>query len=130
MTLVEYYAANQEQLRKYLMGEQARLQAAIRQASVEGRRSDVDDLRSELDDINDDLDLFEAVRLNQIVAAKLALPDLPPDFREALQEGQVDLAKWQQLQGVILRTIQVAGDVAVGVGTIARLVVRYGRYLA
>jgi len=130
MTLVEYYAANQEQLRKYLTGEQARLQAAIRQAAAEGRRSDVDDLRSELDDVNDGLDLLEAVRLNQIVAAKLALPDLPADFREALQEGQVDLAKWQQLQGVIQRTIQVAGSVAVGVGTIAKLVIRYGKYLA
>jgi predicted nuclease with TOPRIM domain len=130
MTLVEYFAANQEQLRKYLMGEQARLQAAIRQASVEGRRSDVDDLRSELDEVNDGLGLLEAVRLNQIIAAKLALPDLPADFREALQEGQVDLAKWQQLQGVIQRTIQVAGAVADGVGTIAKLVVRYGRYLA
>jgi len=130
MTLVEYYAANQEQLRKYLTGEQARLQAAIRQASVEGKQTDVDDLRPQLDDINDGLDLLEAVRLNQIVAAKLALPDLPADYRETLQKGKADLAKWQELQGVIQLTIQVAGTVADGVGTIAKLVMKYGKYLA
>ena len=130
MTLVEYYATNQEQLRKYLTSEKTRLQAAIRQASVEGKQDEVDDLRPQLDDVTDGLALLEAVDLNQIVAAKLTLPELPADFRETLQKGQADLARWQALQGVVQKTIQVAGEVADGVQTIASLAMKYGKYLA
>ena len=130
MTLVEYYAANQKQLRTYLTGEKARLQAAIRQASVEGKQEEVDDLRPQLDDVTDGLALLEAVKLNQIIAAKLTFPQLPADFRETLQKGQVELAKWQALQGVIQRTIEVAGEVADGVQMIAGLAMKYGKYLA
>ena len=130
MTLVEYYATNQDQLQKYLKTEQARLQAAIHQAAVDGKQDDVDDLRPQLDDIDDDLALLEAVKLNQIVAAKLTLPDLPADFRETLQKGQADLAKWKALQGVIQKTIEVAGQVADGVQTIAALALKYGKFLA
>ena len=130
MTLVEYYQANKDQLRQYLMGEKARVEGAIRQASVDGKMDVVDDLRPELDEIVDDIGLADAVALNQIVAAKLALPDLPPDFRVALQNGKADLARWQALQGAIAKSIAIAGQVADGVQTIAALAIKYGKFLA
>ncbi len=130
MTLVEYYAANEAQLRKYLAGEKARLDTAIRQASVDGKQDVVDDLRPERDDVVDDLALMDAVELNCIVAAKLVLPDLPPDFRETLEKGKADLARWQALQGALQRSIEIAGQVADGVQTLAALALKYGKYLA
>ncbi len=130
MTLVEFYAANQDQLRNKLTAEKTRLQVAIRQASAQGKQDEVDDLRPQLDDVTDGLALLDAVKLNQIVAAKLTLPDLPPDFRTTLQQGQADLAKWQELQGVLQKTIQVAGQVADGVQTIAALAIKYGKFFA
>jgi len=87
------------------------------------------ELRPQLDDVNDDLALLDTIVLRDIVAARLTLPSLPPNFREILANGEADLRRWQQLQGVIQNTIAVAGAVAEGVSTMAALVMKYGKFL-
>ena len=129
MTLLDFYSANQRALRGVLEGERRRLDGQIRQAAVDRRMDAVDELRPQLDEINDDLALLEAIVLKDIVAAQLKLPSLPANFREILAEGEADLKRWQQLQGVIQKTIAVAGTVADGVSTMAKLVIKYGKFL-
>ena len=129
MTLVEFYSDKQRKLREHLEGERTRLEVLIRQAAIERRMDAVDDLRPQLDDISDDLALLETVVLNDIVAARLTLPSLPRNFRQILEKGEADLKRWQQLQGALQKSIAVAGTVADGVSTMAKLVVKYGKFL-
>ncbi len=129
MTLVEFYSASQKTLRETLEEERRRLDGRIREAAVERRMDEVDELRPQLDDVNDDLALLDTIVLRDIVAARLTLPSLPPNFREILANGEADLRRWQQLQGVIQNTIAVAGAVAEGVSTMAALVMKYGKFL-
>lgn len=129
MTLLDFYTANQTALRAGLDGERRRLDRRIREAAVDRRMDEVDELRPQLDDVNDDLALLDLIVLKDIVAAKLTLPSLPPDFPEILARGEADLQKWQQLQGALQKTIAVAGAVAEGVSTMAKLVMKYGKFL-
>ena len=129
MTLLDFYTANQKTLREALEGERRRLDHQIRDAAVDRRMDEVDELRPQLDEVNDDLALLDTIVLKDIVAAKLALPSLPPNFQEILARGEADVQRWQQLQGALQKTIAVAGTLADGVSTMAKLVIKYGKFL-
>lgn len=131
MTIIECFSESQQKLRDHLLAEQRRLQRAIRRAAADGRMDDVGTLQPQLDDVQGDLDLLDTEALAAAVAMRLdVLPQLPADFKDIVRRGQDDLASWQRLQQAVQRSIAVAGQVAEGVSTAARLVLKYGKYLA
>ena len=129
MTLVEFYTASQQALRRHLASEKQRLETAIRTAAAAGDMAQVGRLQPQLDDVDGDLDLLDADTLAAAVSARLQLPQLPPDFKDIIRRGQADVANWQKLQDVAQRTIAAAGDVAGGVSTVAQLALKYGKFL-
>lgn len=129
MTLLDWYTANQRALREALEGERRRLNRRIREAAADRRMDEVNEWRPQLDEVNDDLALLDTIVLEDIVAARLTLPSLPADFREILARGEADLQRWQQFEGAIQKTLAVAGTVVDGVSTMAKLVMKYGKFL-
>jgi hypothetical protein len=127
--LVEFYAGKEAVLREKLDGDRKGLETAIRQAAANGDMEAVDRLRPELDAVNDDIALMNVVQLRAIVESRIQFPELPPDYAQALERGQAELERWQRLERAVQTTIAVAGQVAEGVSTMAKLFLKYGKYL-
>lgn len=129
MTLVEFYAAKEHALREKLEADRRKLQTGIREAAVNGDMETVDRLRPELDAVNDDITLMDVVRLRVIVESRIQFPQLPADYAQALEKGQAELERWRRLERGVQATINVAGQVAEGVSAMAKLILKYGKFL-
>ena len=118
-----------ERLREAMEGEKRRVERARRDAAIEGKQDEVDRLGDELQEITDDLTAMDAVQLEAIVTAELRFPSLPANHATLLAEARREVEAWEQAQRAIGTAAGVIKKVADGGMTLARIVVKYGKFL-